>query len=571
MKGLLFFSGKYTPFQFYGPWTQKMPLAYLIPGAAQWLFEPGLRTGRYLSIFFSIIMLIGLWIVARRLGGRWWAALAIWAVALNPANIMNYSQAITQSIIACMVVWVLVFIISANRSILQTTIGAILAALTVLTRQNLLPFLVFSIAYIFWEHKRKHGWIALFAAALTLVIWHAVYWPNILSIWTLLPSKITPFLDQWRTNFIAEPNQLSQFSPISFLSAVFEGIRYNFFGTIGLVCSLLLWPARKYWKKEANFKISIFLAISILSLTLAHSWASFGLGYGYFTFSRYLSFFNYLGIILVIVSFPSWSHSKSMFRKIGSVLLVLVTTTGVAFSAYKEFESLLDIQVPRIRNMQILPGSTELWRLLENKFVWGYDFIKLLLPACVGFLFGVLLIFTLIIILKITKTSSKDTSLPYYALSSILIFGFIFSPTKIIAGGIYPNICDFDVIRANESVGHHIERVIPPGSVVFWHSNNSPTPLLYLQDIEIFPAQLDQDFTYLNDGDTDTLSKYGYWNFELSEKWKNRADILLITDNFVPYYSEGSDFSGLFMEHEPFPQTIGCRDKSIIHIFEKIK
>lgn len=570
MKGLLFFSGEYTPFQFYGPWTQKMPLAYYIPGAAQWFFEPGLRTGRYLSIFFSIIMLIGLWIVARRLGGRWWAAFAIWAVALNPANIMNYSQAITQSIIACMVVWTLVFMTSAKRTIFQTTIGAVLAALIVMTRQNLLPFLVFLIAFIFWDYKRKHGWIALSAAAFTLVIWHMVYWPNILSIWTILPAKITPFLDPWRTNFIAEPNQLAQFSPLSFLSALFEGIRFNFFGTIGVVCSLLLWPARKYWQKESHFKLSIFLSVSILSLTLAHFWASFGLGYGYFTFSRYLSFFNYLGIILVIVSLPTWSHSKSIFRKIGSVSIILVTTTGIAFSAYKELENLLNIQVPRMRNMQILPGSTELWRSLSNKFGWEYDFIKLLIPACAGFLFGVLFVFTFIIILKIAKKRFIKAPLPYYALSALLIFGLILSPTKIMAGGIYPNLCNFDVIQANEAVGYHIANIIPPGSVVFWHSNNSPIPLLYLQDTKIFPAQLDQDYTYLNGGDPDTLEKYGYWNFELSEKWKNNADYLLITDFFVPYHSEGSDFSELFLEHAPFPQTIGCRDKSIIHIFEKI-
>ena len=85
VKGYLFATGQYTPFQDYGPWTNHMPLSFLIPGWVQAIFEPGLRTGRYFSIFLGIVLLLGLWWVTRRLGGRWWAAGAVWAIALNPA------------------------------------------------------------------------------------------------------------------------------------------------------------------------------------------------------------------------------------------------------------------------------------------------------------------------------------------------------------------------------------------------------------------------------------------------------------------------------------------------------
>jgi hypothetical protein len=44
-KGWLFVTGVIQPFQPYGVWTNKMPLAFLIPGAAQALFGPGLLTG----------------------------------------------------------------------------------------------------------------------------------------------------------------------------------------------------------------------------------------------------------------------------------------------------------------------------------------------------------------------------------------------------------------------------------------------------------------------------------------------------------------------------------------------
>jgi hypothetical protein len=51
-----------------------MPLAFLIPGFAQVLFGPGLRTGRYLAIVLGGLMLLGLYLSTRRLAGKWWAA-----------------------------------------------------------------------------------------------------------------------------------------------------------------------------------------------------------------------------------------------------------------------------------------------------------------------------------------------------------------------------------------------------------------------------------------------------------------------------------------------------------------
>src|SRR5512143_3889983 len=51
-KGYLFASGQYHPFELYGPQTNKAPLAFLIPGYAESIFGPGLRTGRYVAILF---------------------------------------------------------------------------------------------------------------------------------------------------------------------------------------------------------------------------------------------------------------------------------------------------------------------------------------------------------------------------------------------------------------------------------------------------------------------------------------------------------------------------------------
>ena len=77
-KGLLFALGKYQPFQDYGPLTNHMPLSFMIPGWVQEHFEAGLRTGRYYVFALGLIMLVGYWLAAYRLGGLWWAAALVW-------------------------------------------------------------------------------------------------------------------------------------------------------------------------------------------------------------------------------------------------------------------------------------------------------------------------------------------------------------------------------------------------------------------------------------------------------------------------------------------------------------
>src|SRR5436190_18535381 len=42
-KGWLYATGEYAPFQDYGPWTNQMPLAFLIPGWVERIFGPGLQ------------------------------------------------------------------------------------------------------------------------------------------------------------------------------------------------------------------------------------------------------------------------------------------------------------------------------------------------------------------------------------------------------------------------------------------------------------------------------------------------------------------------------------------------
>jgi len=63
----------------------------------------------------------------------------------------------SQGLIACMLVWILVLILGPNRPLWQLLLGTALAGLLVLTRVNLSPVLLATLAYIFWEHKKTAG------------------------------------------------------------------------------------------------------------------------------------------------------------------------------------------------------------------------------------------------------------------------------------------------------------------------------------------------------------------------------------------------------------------------------
>ena len=234
MKGFLFVTGIYKPFQPYGPWTNKMPLAFTIPGLAQAVFSPGLRTGRYFAVFLSMLMLLGMWLLTRRLRGQWWAAGIVWVMALNTGNITIYSRALSQGIVACMLVWVLVLILGEDRRIWQTTLGALLAMLIVFVRQNMVPVPVFVILFIFWAHGRKHGYYALTAAGAVFIGFHLLYWPRILTLWAkYLPGPLNNWVKIILTNGGGKTTQYASYEHTIYgfipkLFVFFEALRMNF-------------------------------------------------------------------------------------------------------------------------------------------------------------------------------------------------------------------------------------------------------------------------------------------------------------------------------------------------------
>lgn len=586
LKGYLFATGKYWPFQDYGPWTNHMPLSFLIPGWVQVVFGPGLRTGRYLSIALIALMLIGVWVISSRLGNRWWAAALVWLLAMNIPVIQVYSIAASQGLVACILIWVLVLVLGPDRPSWQVVFGSVLAGLLLLTRMNMSPVLPLLLVYIFWEHGKKVGLWALFLGTLTVGVGHAVFWPGIMEFWaSKLFVKTMPILNTVINN-TGTKNWAPEIKTQSRILSLFLGIRIHFFPVIGVYASLFMWPPRRKWRSEWQFRVAVFLAVSFIIMFAIHAWASLGNNYCVFCFPNYLMFFQILGVLFVCVVFNSWSEFKERFGKWALSVAMLGAALGIEYSLVKiEGKQLPNswfvrnlwiyvrkfwrTEIPRIQTMRIRPGRVKLWGLFENRFGWSeeqiiiesVDILRKVLPIILELLIiGLVLYFGAKWYQRLQGSGNKILFSPmagfvmmYFSLGTLITLGMGFR--------LQESICGWDVISSYEEGGAHLAEVIPSGSKIYWRGGLSPAPLLYLTDYEIYPPQLNDGYSYRRGGDPDELARRGWWNEELKQLWMLDADIILV---------EGDQNELDKDMYEKISSTLPlfpCNDTSAIHIY----
>lgn len=572
-KGLLFVQGVYTPYEPYGPLTNKMPLSFFIPGAAQALFGPGLRTGRGFAIVLALLLLLAVWIVARRFGGRWWAAGVVAVLALNPALARLYSQGISEGLVAAMSAWVLVLVLGEDRPRWQVALGAALAGAVVVTRENMLPLVVFVALYLWWQRGLK---LALLGGGVGLAVIggvHLLYWPAIMTNWARqIPASITPFLDPFRLPIPGTQTWNPELSSFSRYYSFWEGLRHHFVPLLGVLVSLILWPRREDWKSPAHWRAALALLPLLAVLLAGHLWASILKNYCVFCFSPYLGFFSFTGLVLTVIVAPSWRwRGLPGWRQALAALAVLGTAAGVGFGAHQWLdEILLTIAIPRTRNMRILPGTTELWRSLTNKFGWSFELQQWLLPLAAGVAVGALLL-ALVLGWWLLWGRKRSAAAPGFVLLVVLlVLGGLLTPTPLLGGVIEETACRSNVIESHETIGAQLDAIIPDGSLVYWRGSLSPAPLLYLSDIRIFPPQLNDTYSRREGGDPETLFRIGYWNTALSERWFTEADFVIVEARRVTTRFKAL-VAGQFEELQPLGRTNQCRPGSEIHIYRRLQ
>lgn len=564
-KGYAFASGQYDIYQDYGFWSNHMPLAFYIPGIVQVIFGPGLATGRYFAIFLGVLMLLGLWVVIRRLAGPWWAAVVLFGVAINPAIIKMYSTAITQVLIACMLVWVLALTLGKDRPLWQLTLGAILAAMMWMIRINLFPLLPLLLLYILWQNGIKTALIAGLAASVALVILHAAFWPGILRMYAYwLPARLTPFLAAWQP-----PSATLFWDPeIGFttrLNSFFRTFRFQFLALAAVFATWVLWPKRSRWKSSADFRAAVFLSILFIALFSLHLWATMSKNYCAYCLEGYTAFFAALGWMLLVLLFASWPTELPAWRQALAVAGILVIAAGVGFSTFDDIgRAILSLEFPSL-------GLPSIQVLLENKFQVGPQRGQFLVAIASGLIAGVLVLLIAAIPAWIEQRRTGRLRYAIWAVCSFLVIGALLSPTPVLGLGYRSFDCGGDVIASYRAAGEHLARLIPPGSQVYWKGGLSVAPLLYVPGVKIYPSQVNGDYSYRLDGDPDALEKYGFWNHRLADQWLDEADFVLIEERYYRRWFKDWVNQERFVELQPTADLLACRDSSAIRVFQRIR
>jgi hypothetical protein len=556
-KGYLLATGVYKPFQPYGFWINKMYLSFFAWGWVQAVFAPGLLAPRYVAVFLSVLSLLGLWIVSRRMGNSWLATIVVWALALNPTLISIYSTARSEVLIICILTWVLVFSLGADRPTWQIITGAILAGVMILSRENMVFVLPLLILYIFWQHGRKQGFLAFSAIIIVLVVGHIIYWPGILYLWERwLPANLFSLLglnarpDIGKSALALIPN-LSLESRLHSLS---QAIRIHYIPFIGSLLVILLWPKRESWRTPGHFRAAVFLAFSFFILLVSHAWASLGGNYCVYCFKDYIAFWGIVGYLLVIVSIGAWNKTPSFFPKAAVITTLLVVTTAIGYALFEKIGgSLLNIPVPRLRDSQILSGWATLWQVLNNKYHIAYADARAYTPAVAGLAVGILLLIISSIIYR-HHPHRKIMNLTSFSAYGFLILGMILLP--VLAWPFDEPLCRTNVISSYEKVGAQLAGIAPPGTKIYLDGSLADVPLLYTHDPVLLLPQLNDIYSYKIGGDSDLVLRNGFWNEQIGLQWRNTADVFMIgADRFPEWrdYLTRKKFEQIQLSSDLFP------------------
>ncbi len=527
-KGLVFARGEFSPFEDYGYWTNKAPLAFLIPGEIQYWFGAGLREARYFALAVSFLMLAGVWILTNRLGGKNWAAVVMWVFALSDANTSIYGQALSQGLVACMLTWVFVCILGEKRPLWQLIVASLLSVLIVMTRQNMVVFLPLLVLYIFWQYGKNAGLWSLASSVGLFILFHILYWPNIMQLWSLwLPESLTPFLDYSRP-FAVFGYDTFEIGNLSRIQSVAIGIQDHFFILSGFAGALILFPSRSKWKSVNRFKAAIFLGLSFISLFLMHTWASVFNQFCIQCFSPYQMFYSVAGFLFIVIVFSN-GISDSIFRRALLIVVLLLFAAGLGSSYFQRTGewSLTAIQFPRVNSAGQFTFAS-LGEILTYIFDLPLDVQKRVGAAFTGALAGIVLLILYWVAQRFTSIKNWiGQNASRATLNLFLLVGVILSPTA--NAGTYATPCSTNFLTYYEQAGKALADAIPPDSLVYWKgSGRHIAMLLYMDDVRFFPPQITAGAGYVHAGDPERLLRFGMFNDEMDSQWRESADYFII-------------------------------------------
>ena len=530
IKGLLFTSGKYKPFQDYGPWTNKMPLAFLFPGYIQQAFGHGLGVLRSASFIMMLAMMALLYATGKRIWNPYGGVLVLIFFCFNPAIDNFYSLANSQVYTALWLTISAYFVFGRSQNTVDLVLSNIAAVIAVLTRENVAPYLLLLNIFIVWKFGIRKSIPILVAGALVFVIGHWFFWPGILKIWAKwMPRPLTPFLDPFRYAGGGKVSwKLTGIKPdlIATINSFMQGIASNFYALVGLVAL----PFVVNWKnftKNNGFKDLLFLCATLLVLNISHGFITLDDGSCIYCFPGYLSFYLPLGIMFTTLVLK-YVHELPRQKGIFFVLLASALFTTSNWFIYRQsLESLLYNKVPSLVSEN---GVQPLLFILQQNFGASPDFLKIYYPVILGLASFVFILYSIWVITHSLLGNRKAHELVF---NIMLVFSLLAPPLANVWMDWRPreDTCKADVLAAHQTVDAELKKVIPINSKVYW-LGESTTPFLTM-DVVLYPQQINDGFSFKVGSKDDVAEKYGFWNANISAKWADDADYLMIEERYL--------------------------------------
>ncbi len=568
-KGYLFVNGLQAPFSDYGVWTNHAILSFLIPGYIQKWFGPGLETGRYFMIFLSLFTLLGLWVFAKRWGNAWWAAGAVWVMVLNPAEIKIHTLAISEGLVAALLVRIVVLVVGEERRLWQVLLAAALTAPLVLTRENMafVPPILF--LYIFWQHGWKAGLLAMLSAGILFLAGNAFYFPQNLKFWAIrIPDFPSSFLQAWKMPpaggiDLPEPEESNLYRMVLYFLLTF---RLHFVALVSALTVWLLLPFRNVRPISERMRAVIFLSVLLVVLYIAHLQVAF---FGEFCIScilLYVGYFDFLGLMLLVIAAPILLRQLTRLRQIVIFAVIALLILGIGFSSHEDLSS--DFAKAMIER-------------LDGTYVWGamIHYITSVPQLILFRVTFVLLVSALIILggaiaLGLLYRRYKDSQLAggrigILALNLFLILGLILSPTRVLGlGNDFFDCGGTDVFASYKRAGAALSEVIEPGSKIYWEGR-IPAVFLYMPDVKVYAPQLNHVHSYFVGGKSDVLLRYSQWNDDLARKWLAEADYIMVQNTEKVYLTDEILDSAQFVKVLSAPRAEKCRWQSVIQVYKR--
>jgi hypothetical protein len=350
----------------------------------------------------------------------------------------------------------------------------------------------------------------------------------------------------------------------------FGALRRNLFPVLGVLLAISLWPGRAA-ETRSQRRGAILLVALFASLLSVHAWAALTQDYCVFCLSPYTAFFSFSGILLLALAVGRWAGRATTGRRVFVGILGLLPALWATPRGLRLLASqLTETQLPRMRELRLLPGSASVEVLLHNRFGIAPESLNAYLTTALSLWLvllgagGALLLASLLS--RSRRTWAGKQGVRWFAGGLALWFAAL----SLAHGNRFTNYdCGVDVIAGYERVGAHLRQLIPPGSRLYWAGGLSPVPLLYLPQAQIFPAQLNGDYSFRIGGDPASLERFGFWNAELAQDWLGRADYALVEQAELSGWLAEAVGSSDFEELPPTPPALGCRADSWIHVYRR--